>query len=550
MSNARAEPTAPPATPPIAVAIDIDLNTKLGPWKPVHRFYGADEPNYAYMPAGKRLLGELGKTSPDAPVYFRTHNLFTTGDGTPALKWGSTNVYTEDAQGNAVYDYTILDRIFDVYRDAGVLPYFQLGFMPEAMSTHPQPYRHHWTPKLKYDEVFTGWAYPPKDFKKWEELCFQVTKHCVERYGRGEVEKWYFQTWNEPNIGYWKGTREEFFKLHDHAMAGVKRALPTARVGGPDTAGDGGEFQDAFLKHVLEEKNFATGETGTPTDFVSFHAKGSPIATKEGFVRMGIAAQLKTMDKAFARYAKNPKTKSLPIVIGESDPEGCAACQGPQFAYRNGTVYSSYTAASFARCIELADKHGVNLEGVLTWAFEFEGYPPFAGFRALASGEIDHPVLNVFRMFAQLKGDRVKTTNSGSLPLDEIVQNGVRAQPDIGALATTSGNKAFVLLWNYHDDDVPGPAAEIALSLKGLPTGANDLRIAEQRIDETEGNAFTKWKAMGSPEKPGDDEVAEIAFAAQLGTTQSTLSTSAGGPIKVTLPRQGVSLITIEWKAP
>ena len=97
---------------------------------------------------------------------------------------------------------------------------------------------------------------------------------------------------------------------------------------------------------------------------------------------------------------------------------------------------------------------------------------------------------------------------------------------------------------------MPGAAADIALSLKGLPAGPHDFRIAQERITETEANTFTKWKAMGSPERPGDDEVAEITFAGQLNKTQSTLNTSTGGPINLTLPRQGVSLITIEWKTP
>lgn len=64
------------------------------------------------MRNGKKLLGELGELSPKQ-VYFRTHNLLNSGDGTGALKWGSTGVYAEDAQGNPVYDWKILDEIFD-----------------------------------------------------------------------------------------------------------------------------------------------------------------------------------------------------------------------------------------------------------------------------------------------------------------------------------------------------------------------------------------------------------------------------------------------------
>lgn len=553
LSLAQTQPTTQPTGQPFPVTIDVELNQPIGPWKPVHRFFGCDEPNYAYMPAGKRLLKELGKLgTPDAPVYFRSHNLMTTGDGTPALKWGSTNLYTEDAAGNPVYDFTIVDKIFDAYLDAGVRPYVQLGFMPEAMSTKPQPYRHYWDPKQPYDAIYTGWAYPPKDYKKWEELCFVWAKHCLERYGQAEVERWYWQTWNEANIGYWKGTPEEFQRLHDHAVNGVRRAIPNARVGGPDTAGAGGRFMDAFLKHVLDETNFATQTKGTPTDFVSFHSKGSPINTKENFVRMGITSQLRECQNAFIRFAKDPRTKNLPIVVGEFDPEGCAACQGANLAYRNGTMYSSYTAISFARTLELADRHGVNLEGLLTWAFLFEDQSAFAGFRVLASGEIDHPVLNTFRMMAQMRGERVRVTSSATMPLDEIVANGVRGKPEVGALATTAAGRTSIMVWHYHDDDLPGDDADVTLTLHAPTPDLAHVRYSEQRIDQTHSNAFTAWKAMGSPPQPTPEQVEQLQRAGQLATIDANHAITPEGnkvAVKVRLPRQGVSLITVEWDA-
>ena len=80
--------------------------------KPVWSFFGYDEPNYTHMKDGRKLLSELAALSP-VPVYVRTHNLLTSGDGTAALKWGSTNAYTEDASGRPRYDWTIIDRIFD-----------------------------------------------------------------------------------------------------------------------------------------------------------------------------------------------------------------------------------------------------------------------------------------------------------------------------------------------------------------------------------------------------------------------------------------------------
>jgi xylan 1,4-beta-xylosidase len=171
----------------------------------------------------------------------------------------------------------------------------------------------------------------------------------------------------------------------------VRSVLPTARIGGPEIAGGasrgGIEFQHDFLEHCLRGTNSATGKTGTPIDFISFHAKGSPKVV-DGHVEMGISNQLNDIDKGFATIAEFPELKNTPIVIGECDPDGCAACSVefyPQNAYRNGPLYPAYTAATFSRIQQIADKRGVNVLGALTWAFEFENQPYFAGFRSLAT---------------------------------------------------------------------------------------------------------------------------------------------------------------------
>ncbi len=243
------------------VFIQVDTANTQGELKPIWRFFGADEPNYAYMTNGRKLVGELGELLPQR-VFFRAHNLLTSGDGTPALKWGSTGAYSEDSEGKPIYNWTILDRIFDTYLERGVRPYVEIGFMPKELSVKPEPYQHRWTPDARYDEIYTGWAYPPKDYAKWAELVFQWTKHCVEKYGRPEVESWYWETWNEPNIGYWRGTPEEFLRLHDYAIQAVRRAVPDARVGGADSAGSGGKFTRDFLEHCLRGTNYATGKIG------------------------------------------------------------------------------------------------------------------------------------------------------------------------------------------------------------------------------------------------------------------------------------------------
>ena len=552
-SGAAQDRTDANATP-FDVHMSVDASKTVGHLAPIWRFFGADEPNYATMKDGRKLMGHLGALRP-GDVYFRAHNLLNTGDGTAAFKWGSTNIYTEDKDGRPVYDFTVTDRIIDTYVQRGVHPYLQLGFMPQAMSSAPagEPYQHSWRPGFAYNLIEGAWNAPPKDYAKWEELAYQWTRHNIERYGRDEVRKWYFEVWNEPNgSSYWRGTHDEFFKLHDYAIAGIRRALPEARVGGADFAGSGGAFMDEFLQHVVHGQNAATGGTGTPTDFLSFHAKGSPkyIQDKngDGHVRMGIAAQLKTADSGFMKIAAVPELKAKPIVIGENDPEGCAACPGAQNAYRNGTLYASYTAATYPRLWALAQKRGVNLDGALTWAFEFEDQPWFAGYRQLSTNGIDLPVLNVFRLFAKLGPDEVAATSDAEVPLDSIEANGVAGAPDVGVLATrTPDHKLAIFVWHYHDDDVSGPVAHVKLHISGLTAGT--LKVTQWRVDGNNGNAFTAWQKMGSPQSPDEKQYQslEAMSAMQPQTWPAPVATTGGGAeLDFSLPRQGVSLLIVE----
>lgn len=536
------------------VSIRVDTNAKLAPMTSMWAWFGYDEPNYTYMPDGKKLLSELAAASP-VPVYVRTHNLLTTGDGTPALKWGSTNAYTEDASGRPKYDWTIVDRIIDTYLERKMKPLVEIGFMPEALSRQPAPYRHFWKPGDNYNDIYTGWSYPPADYAKWGELIYQWVRHSVEKYGRREVETWWWEVWNEPDISYWRGTPEEYMKLYDYAADGLKRALPTARIGGPHVTGPNGartqQILRNFIEHCLRGTNYATGKTGSPLDYVGFHAKGAPRVMPEGHVRMSVSNQLRAIANGFSIVASFPELKNTPIVIGESDPEGCAACPvrtNPSNAYRNGTMYSSYTAEQLARTYELADLHKVNLLGSVTWAFEFEGQPYFDGFRDLATNGIAKPVLNVFRMLGKMSGSRVAVQSTGGLPLAEVRDQSVRGTADVSALGSRDVRSAAVLVWNYHDDDLPGPAATVELTIEGLPSGQPTLR--HYRVDGDHGNAYTRWKTMGSPQPPTQAQYAELERASQLPLLQLPRRVDVkDGRVVITfgLPRQGVSLVILTW---
>jgi xylan 1,4-beta-xylosidase len=544
-----AAPTGPPAT------IDVDLARTVGPYEPLYPWFGYDEANFGTAPNGRALLRELHDLSP-VPVTIRVHHLFTSGDGVPDLKWSSTNVYREDSDGKPIYDFTILDGIFDAYTEAGVRPMVELGFMPKDLAAdlpdRQVPYQ------VRYPKNTTSGASnnPPKDYAKWGELVRTVTAHLVQRYGRETVLQWYFEVWNEPNIGYWHAGPEDYWKLYDYAVAGVRAALPGALVGGPASTGPldpaAYKFLDDFLGHVTTGKSAATGAR-VPLDFISFHAKGRP-QIDAGRVAMGIAKELGDADQGFQIVSKYPSLRALPIILSEADPEGCAACSSkvnPANNYRNGTLYPAYTAAAYKGLFELQDRRRVNLRAMLSWSFEFENKDYFEGFRSLATNGIDKPVLNFFRMAALMSGNRVLTASDGAVPLDTLLANGVRGQPDVDALATRGSREAAVMLWNYHDVDVPAAATPATVRIQGLPTALRRVQLTYYRIDDTHSNAYSVWLAMGSPQQPSAAQYAELKRqdGLQLLEAPQWLEVVRGQTTLTTeLPRQSVSLLRFDWE--
>jgi xylan 1,4-beta-xylosidase len=535
-----------------SVDVQVHFEQPEGPVASIWSFFGYDEPNYTYAPNGKKLLSELAALSP-APVYVRVHNLLTTGDGSSSLKWGSTNVYTEDAAGDPIYSWTILDRVFDTFQETGIRPLVEIGFMPKALSIHPEPYRHH----FPQGTIFTGWAYPPSNYAKWAELVFQFVRHLRGRYGDDVVRRWLWEVWNEPDIEYWKGTPEEYFKLYDFTADAVVRAFPEARVGGPHSTGPAGpkaaEFLRLFLDHCAHGRNYVSSKVGSPLHFIGFHAKGAP-TWQNDHVQMGIARQLVSIEQGVKIVSSFPEWRRTPIILGESDPEGCAACSArnnPQNSYRNGPLYASYTAEVLNNILALADREHANFFGAVTWAFEFEDQPYFEGLRELATNGVDKPVLNAFRMFGLLGEDRVKATSSGAIPAEEVVRAGVRRQPDINVIATRKDHEVEVLIWNYHDDDLPAPAAPIHLEVSGLPATASRGLLEHFRVDSQHSNGFAVWKEMGSPQSPSETQYEQLERAGEL----QLLTSPAWIPIKqgaarlqFALPRQGLSLMRIAWE--
>lgn len=526
------------------VNLSVDATAAGAPLERVWAFHGYDELNYTTAPEGQALLGEI-VAAHTAPVHVRNHFLLNNGDGAPALKWGSTDVYNQDDAGSPVYSWTLTDGIIDTITAVGAFPLVEIGFMPESLSTHPVPYRNSSSTTLD-----GGCFYPPADYTKWDGLIRAWATHANQRYPN-VTDSWLWELWNEPDLGYWRGTFAEYATLYDYTESALHAVIPAAPLGGPAVAGAGGTFLRQFLQHCATGINAVTGETGTRLDLVTFHAKGG-VSVIDGHVQMNLGTQLRLHRAGFEAVAGFPQFTQTPIYITEADPDGCAACPAssiPADAYRNSTAYGAYEIAMMKRTLEIESQVGIKLGGMLTWAFTFPGTPYFAGYRALATNGINLPVLSAFKLLGRLIGARLPVTSSGAGTLDSIVANGVRGLPDVDGMATLDGSVIRILVWNYHDDIVTAAASPVRLSVK-LPAGfGSRVRVSHQRVDESHGDAYTAWVSQGMPANPSTAQIAALrrAMDPALLVPDQTLAVSAGGSVGVDfgLPRFGVSLVTV-----
>jgi len=397
----------------------------------------------------------------------------------------------------------------------------------------------------------------------------------------------------------------EFLKLNDYAIDAVLRALPTARVGGLEIAGGAdGDYLSNYLAHAVNGTNYATGKTGQQVDFLSFHAKGVPLlidamsntvittttisalpsatatsTASDSYTQMNISVQLSQLDTAFAVVASTPPFQNTPIVLSELDPDGCAGCITPQYQqYRVNLLYGAYIVESFTRAMDLARRYKVNLEGILTWAFEYEGtYGDwFDGFRVLAYGGVNRPVMSAHKMLARVSGTRVQAVSDGQVSLNDILVDGVRGESSVGVLAalgtrdTDIANSSSsihsvpvlrVLIWNYHDNNVNLTSATISLKLDNLPPAiahprTQKIKVSHYRLDNDHGNTYTTWLAMGSPHNPTDEQLATLKQASNLALLEPPTTVPLIGQWRIWgwgwwRPQQGATSMTLnEFELP
>jgi xylan 1,4-beta-xylosidase len=423
--------------------------------------------------------------------YVRFHGIFQDENG----------VYSEDAQGKAVYDWSYVDHIYDGLLAEGVRPYVEISFMPKALAS-----------KLDYQ----GFWYhpivaPPASYEKWDALIAAFAQHLVERYGIDEVAQWYFEVWNEPNIGFWAGVpaQKSYFELYDHTARALKSVSPRLRVGGPATA------QAAWVGDMIAHAT----EAQVPLDFVSTHVYGDDRTTDVFHDNRRMAPHqmvCAAVDKVHEEIEHSARPK-IPLIWSEFNAS---------YANHQELTDSIYMGPWLAETISECDgKTEMMSYWTFSDVFEEQGVirtPFYGGFGLVAEDGIPKPAYDAFMLLHELGDERLPA------PADEAL---VTRRAD-GSLAMAA--------WNLVEPGASGEDKQVTFDLKGV---ADDAYAAVRRVDAAHGDTLDAWKQMGSPRYPTEKQIEELRRASDPGPPEDV--PVRDGRLTLTLPPMGLAVVEI-----
>ena len=417
-----------------------------------------------------------------------------------------------DAQGKISYNFSYIDQIYDGLLEHGVKPFVELGFMPPELTSDPKALQAFW---------YQPNVAPPKDYAEWDAMIGALARHLVERYGIDEVASWYFEVWNEPNIGFWTGTpaQSTYFTLYDHTVRALKAVNPRLRVGGPSTAQ--AAWIPAFLKHAKDDN--------VPVDFVSTHVYGDDTAdnvfhTSENIPRADMVCR--AVDKVHKEIAASPYPK-MPLVFSEYNA-----------SYANlpnvtDTVFMGPWMANTIR--ECAGKVEIMSYWSFSDVFEEQGIvrnPFYGGFGLIAADRIDKPAFNAFAMLHKLGGTRLAVKSDSALVTRRADGTVVIA---LWNYAPPVGNTA-----SYTPGRPVGTPRHFSLDMRHLPP---DAHATVWRLDETHGNAVAAFDQMGRPDFPSRQQIAQLREAGKLAAPETI--DVRDGKLAIDVPVQGLVVIEL-----
>lgn len=478
--------------PTTAERIEIDLRAPARPFPHFwERAFGSGRAILALREDYRRDLRAVKNAT--QVQYVRFHDILD----------DSVGVYDEDAQGNPVYNFSYVDQIYDGLLEIGVRPFVELSFMPRKLSASPPVLHPFW---------YKPTVSPPKDWDRWGDLIYNLTKHLVDRYGIEEVSQWYFEIWNEPNLDFWAGDPKEttYYELYDHAARSIKRVDKRLRVGGPATAQ--AAWVDRFIKHCVE--------ANVPVDFVSTHVYGNDRAQDV----FGTSEQIprdRMVCRAVKKVYDQVKASARPDLPIEWTEYNASYMNEPSVT--DSVFMGPWLADTIRQCDGM-------VESLSYWTFsdvfDEQGVikqPFYGGFGLIAEGDIPKPAFNAFALLHRLGEERIPAA-SNSL------------------LVTRRKDGSLVLaLWNYSPPGEEGETREVSLHFNGM-VGKHNVTI--QNADTAYGRVQAAYEAMGKPQYPTQDQIAKLRQAAQLSLPEKRVLT--GNELKITLPPYCLAVVEIQ----
>lgn len=488
--------------------------------------------NHVTKPSGQALLDRMQATQ--SHRYLRTHHTFVQDKKKGILR--GQHVYSEDKNGNPIYDFTKVNKVFAEYVKRGLKPIVEYDYLPKLLEIGGENIAKGNDEGMKMRN--TG----PNDWKKWSDLMKAATQNFIDEFGKEEVRSWYFEVWNEPD-GWPLEELDVFFKMYDVFVEAVLSVDAELKVGGPACYHE--YFLRPFLNHVVNGTNHITGETGTRIDFISYHIYG--LSGKWLNEEPHIQPQVQRFSQSLLwlkRLLKEfPELKGTALHINEwgmSSNFWRTVADHPNLVYRNTHESALFLAKLVNALYQVEDNSNFPVSMLLYWGFagEAEKDKFFVGERELTTaGNVPKPIQTGFEMLALLKENRLKVERK-------------RKDNHMGLLATGSEEKELsFLLYNYEENERDlDRVDETNVTIKGL-IPEKSYTMTEIKMDGETHNTYAAWQKMGSPPSSKKVDVQALFAASSLQASPAhSVTTDADGTLTLTirLPRHAMKLIALK----
>jgi len=503
----------------------IGRNTEF--WKAAgsdHLFY------HTLQPSGQYLLDRMQETG--SHTYLRSHHTFTKDirHGVPR----GQNVYSEDKNGNPVYDFSNVNKVYLELVDRGLKPIVEYDYLPAALEAKNE------ASTSGNDEGMIMKNMGPNDWNKWSELMKAMTRNLIDVFGKEEVRTWYFEVWNEPD-GWPVEQLDVFFKMYDVFVDAVTSVDPELRVGGPACYHE--YFLRPFLEHVVNGKNYVTGEKGSRIDFISYHIYGlsGSWLNNEPQIQPQVqrfSQSVLWLQRLLANY---PELKDVEFHLNEwgmSSNYYRQVKDYPELVYRNNMESALFLVKLVNSLYQIEDNYKFPTSLLLYWGFSWEADEDefFVGKRELlTAGDIPKPIQMGFETLAKLKEQRLSVES-------------IQVNSRFGVLATKSQQGEMALIaYNYEETDKNYENHDVFVELTQLKPNTN-YSIVETLLDKDHNNTYSTWEKSGRPASSKGVDLKKLQEAGSLKPTNSyKLKTDSNGTLKVTLSlmNHSMSLVNV-----